>query len=132
MVIGILQAELLIHDASSLKDKRRVVRSLRDRLHREHLVSIAEVDGLDSMSRAVLGIACVARDGQRAGEVLDAVAAKLRDSTDAELGLTRREIIHGRPIGEAGSSDADEPAEDGTDLSAELLRRAAEAEADPT
>ena len=130
MVIGILQVELLIHDASSLKDKRRVVRSLRDRLHREHLVSIAEVDAHDALARAVLGIACVARDGQRAAEVLDAVTAKLRGTTDAELGATRREIIQGRPIGDAAD---DEPIEDpGTNLDAELLRLAEQPEADPT
>ncbi len=40
--VGILQFELLIRQRRSLKDKRRVVRSVRDRLHREHLVSVAE------------------------------------------------------------------------------------------
>ena len=43
MVVGILQFELLVPGATSLKDKRRVVKSVKDRLHREHLVSVAEV-----------------------------------------------------------------------------------------
>jgi uncharacterized protein YlxP (DUF503 family) len=96
MVIGVLQFELLIHDARSLKDKRRVVRSVRDRLHREHQVSVAEVAAHEVLNVAVMGVACVAPEGRRAGEVLDAVTDKLRRLTDAELGDTTREIIRGQ------------------------------------
>ena len=46
MKIAVLQFDLSIHDAESLKDKRRIVQSLKDRLHRDHLVSIAEVEVL--------------------------------------------------------------------------------------
>jgi uncharacterized protein YlxP (DUF503 family) len=95
MVIGILQFELLIHDAESLKDKRRVVNSVKDRLHREHMVAVAEVAAQDALGVAVLGLACVAPDGKRAAEVLDHVSAKLRMLTGAELGDCRREILHG-------------------------------------
>ena len=55
MVVGVLQVKLTIDWASSLKDKRRVVSSLKDRLHREHQVSVAEVGSLDSHRVAVLG-----------------------------------------------------------------------------
>ena len=47
MVVGILQIEVSIDGSTSLKDKRRVVSSLKDRLHREHQVSVAEVDLLE-------------------------------------------------------------------------------------
>lgn len=108
MVIGILQFELLIHGPESLKDKRRVVRSVKDRLHREHMVSVAEVDALDNMGVAVMALACVGRDGAYVGEILDHVSEKLRSLTDAELGATRRDLIHGKalpeePAGEAGA-----------------------------
>lgn len=97
MVIGVLQFELLIPWAGSLKDKRRVVSSVKDRLHRQHLVSIAEVAGHDVLNVAVMGLAVVARDGRRAADVLDRIEAKLRGSmTDAELGETQREILSGR------------------------------------
>jgi len=95
MVIGILQFELLIHDAESLKDKRRVVNSVKDRLHREHMVAVAEVAGLEALNVAVMGLTCVATDGKRAAEVLDHVSAKLRTINGAELGDCRREILHG-------------------------------------
>jgi len=97
MVIGVLQFELLFHDAESLKDKRRVVKSLRDRLHREHMVSVAEIGAHELLNVAVMGVACVAAEGKRAGDVLDAIEAKLRKLVDAELGETQREILQGDP-----------------------------------
>ncbi len=95
MVIGVLQFELLIHDCESLKDKRSVVRSVKDRLHREHQVSVAEVAAQDTLNLAVLGLACVSTDGKRVGEVLDKISAKLRATPGAELGAMRRHIITG-------------------------------------
>ncbi len=120
MVIGILQFELLIHDAESIKDKRRVLRSVKDRLHHEHMVSVAEVGDPDALDAAVMGLACVGSDGRHVGEVLDRITAKLRALTDAELGPVRREIIHG--IDPAADARAD--GDDGSDraLRDELLR----------
>jgi len=98
----VLQFDLHVPWAESLKDKRRVVRSVKDRLHREHQVSVAEVGSLESHTRAVLGLAVVAADGARAGQVLDRITEKLRALTDAELGETRRDILHGSQIEDAG------------------------------
>lgn len=95
MVIGVLQFELLIHGAESLKDKRRVVNSVKDRFHREHLVSIAEVASLDNPSVAILGLALVGREGKHVGEVLDKLTSRLRQLPDAELGDTSRQILYG-------------------------------------
>ncbi|MDX9912544.1 MAG: DUF503 domain-containing protein [Phycisphaerales bacterium] len=94
MNIGILQLDLVVHGAESLKDKRRIVRSLRDRLHREHMASVSEVGALDALNHAVLGVAVVAPDGRRAGEVLDAISAKVRRGLDAELAITGRRILN--------------------------------------
>jgi uncharacterized protein YlxP (DUF503 family) len=62
MTIGVLQLELSIGDAMSLKDKRRVVKSLKDRIAHGHNVSIAEVGALDEHRRSILGVAMVAND----------------------------------------------------------------------
>jgi uncharacterized protein len=64
MVIGVLQLELSIGDAMSLKDKRRVVRSIKDRIAHAHNVSIAEVGALDEHRRSVLGLAMVSNDAR--------------------------------------------------------------------
>jgi uncharacterized protein YlxP (DUF503 family) len=64
MVIGVLQLEIGVGDAMSLKDKRRVVKSLKDRIAHAHNVSIAEVGALDEHRRAVIGIAMVSNDSR--------------------------------------------------------------------
>ncbi len=64
MVIGVLQLEISVSDAMSLKDKRRVVKSLKDRIAHSHNVSIAEVGALEEHRRSILGIAMVSNDRQ--------------------------------------------------------------------
>lgn len=119
MVLGILQFELLIHGSESLKDKRRVVRSVKDRLHREHLVSIAEVAAQDKLNVAVMALACVGSEGGRVGEVLDHVTEKLRAVPGAELGDTSRKILHQDEIEAAASVERENLDEEG--LAQELL-----------
>lgn len=64
MTVGVLQIEVSIPDAFSLKDKRRVIKSLKDRIAHRHNVSIAEVAGLDEHRRCVLGLAMVGNDSR--------------------------------------------------------------------
>lgn len=119
MVVGILQFEVLVHGSQSLKDKRRVVKSLKDRLHREHLVSVAEVGGLDSRDASVLGLALVGRDGEHVGKVLDQITTKLREMIDAEVGDVSRQIIQGM----GGDGPVVDTREADHSLDAELLAR---------
>lgn len=121
MIVGVLQVHLVIHDAQSLKDKRRVVRSVKDRLHREHLVSVAEVASQENPGVAILAITLASADGARIGTVLDVICAKLRALTDAELAGTSRRLLVIDPI------EPEEPdASDLADLASELLARAEE------
>ncbi len=62
MTIGVLQLELSVTDAMSLKDKRRVIKSIKDRIAHGHNVSIAEVGALDEHRRSILGIAMVGNE----------------------------------------------------------------------
>ncbi|HMO25428.1 MAG TPA: DUF503 domain-containing protein [Tepidisphaeraceae bacterium] len=62
MTIGVLQLELSIPAAMSLKDKRRAVKSLKDRIAHAHNVSIAEVDALDEHRRSIIGVAMVGNE----------------------------------------------------------------------
>ncbi len=64
MNIGVLQLELSIGDAMSLKDKRRVIKSLKDRIAHGHNVSIAEVGALDQHRRSIIGIVMVSNDSR--------------------------------------------------------------------
>jgi uncharacterized protein YlxP (DUF503 family) len=62
MHVGILQLDLSIPGAQTLKDKRRVILSLKDRIANSHNVSVAEVDRLDEHQRSIFGIAMVSND----------------------------------------------------------------------
>jgi uncharacterized protein len=95
MFVGLLQFELIVPGATSLKDKRRVVKSIKDRLHREHLVSIAEVEAQEHHRLAVMGVALVSNSAPYIDRVFDRVIAKLRAIPDARLGESTRQIIRG-------------------------------------
>ena len=71
MVVGVLRLTLYIHGASSLKDKRQVLRKVTDRLRSRFNVSVAEVGENDVWQKAVIGIAAVANDHSFVNEVLD-------------------------------------------------------------
>jgi uncharacterized protein YlxP (DUF503 family) len=74
MVVGILRLTLYVPGASSLKDKRQVLRKIVDRLRARFNVSVAEVADNDIWQRAVVGIAAVANDHSFVNEVLDKCA----------------------------------------------------------
>lgn len=73
MIIGTCEIELLIPGSRSLKGKRFILKSLKDRLHHRFNVSVAEVDGHDLWQRGILGIAMVSTDVQHADRVLSEV-----------------------------------------------------------
>lgn len=74
MVVGILRLTLYVPGASSLKDKRQVLRKVIDRLRARFNVSVAEVADNDIWQRAVVGIAAVSNDHSFVNEVLDKCA----------------------------------------------------------
>ena len=58
-MIAFLTLELHIEAAQSLKDKRQVVRSLKDRLRNSFNISIAEIEVTDLWQRATLGVVSI-------------------------------------------------------------------------
>ena len=73
--IGVLTLEIHVEDSHSLKDKRHVVKSLKDRLRDRFNVAVAEIDGLDSWQSSVVAAVTVSNDRVRAEQVLQAVEA---------------------------------------------------------
>jgi uncharacterized protein len=71
VVIGVIGWDLQIHEAHSLKDKRAVVKSLKDRLRAKLNVSVAETGQQDLWQRAELTVSVVATDGRQANSILD-------------------------------------------------------------
>jgi hypothetical protein len=73
VVVGLVTWDLHLDGCASLKDKRRIVKSLKDRLRQRFNVSVAETDSHELWQRAELSCCVVASDRQRAQEVLGAV-----------------------------------------------------------
>ena len=84
MVVGVLTFRLAIFEALSLKDKRRVVKSVKDRLTARHNVSVAEIDDLDHRQAATIGVAMISNDSafvqSALSRILDEVKADPRAS----------------------------------------------------
>lgn len=85
MVVGVCTIELHLPGVGSLKGKRQILLSLKDRLKKAYNVSIAEVDANDLWQRAVLGVACVANEGRHVNQVLDSVLNEIRANPSVEL-----------------------------------------------
>ncbi|MCC7350388.1 MAG: DUF503 domain-containing protein [Phycisphaerales bacterium] len=85
MIIGVLQFELAIHDAMSLKDKRRVIRSIKDRIAHGRNVSIAEVGALDEHRRSILGVSMVSNDGRYVEGALSKLVDFVRSVPQVDL-----------------------------------------------
>jgi uncharacterized protein YlxP (DUF503 family) len=70
---SVLVLDLHLPDASSLKDKRAIIRPILDGAYRRHQVAVSEVGHQDRWQRSVLAFATVASSERQAREVLDAV-----------------------------------------------------------
>jgi len=71
--IGVLTLELKIDHSHSLKDKRHVVKSLKEKLRSRFNVSVAEIDYQDVWQRSVVAAVTVSPDRARAEQVLQSV-----------------------------------------------------------
>lgn len=73
MNVGVLSIDLLLNDSGSLKDKRRVLRRLKDRIKNRFNISIAEIDDMDKWQKATLAIAAVSNDRKHLSGCLDSI-----------------------------------------------------------
>lgn len=85
MIVGTLRVRLLLRESRSLKDKRQVVKSIKDRLRNGFNVSIAEVDALDNRQIVVLGVAMVSNEAHHLKVALGQIVEALRSHPVAEL-----------------------------------------------
>ncbi|MGD0957290.1 MAG: DUF503 domain-containing protein [Candidatus Acidiferrales bacterium] len=76
MPIGLLTLEIHIPDARSLKDKRQVLRSLKDRLRAHYNVAVAELEHQELWQRARVGVVSISGDAKHLEESLEAIAAE--------------------------------------------------------
>lgn len=92
MVIATLELTLTFY-ATSLKDKRSIVKRVLGRVRSEFNVSAAEVDELDNPNGAVVGFASVGNDARYLSGQLDALERFVDDLEIAEIVDVHRELV---------------------------------------
>ena len=93
MFVGVLQLELSIPGAYSLKEKRHVLKGLLERLRRDFAVSAAEVDRQDVWNSAIVGFAFVSNDARHAESHLQRVLNSLEKQREATVADSQIEVF---------------------------------------
>lgn len=94
MTVGVATVTLLLDSTSSLKDKRQVLRSITKRVQNQFNVAIAEVEDLDDMRMATLGITCVSNSAPHVDEMLAKVISFIERNVEyGVLGDIETELI---------------------------------------
>ena len=85
MIVGVLTVDLAVLDARSLKDKRRIIKSIKDRVRNRYNVSVSEVGAQDLMKRSQLGMAMVAVETRSIHSQFDRIVDLIRAIPGATL-----------------------------------------------
>ncbi len=95
MTVGLCRVWLRLPENHSLKEKRRVIKSLTARLHNKFNVAVAEVGDQDRWQIASLGITCVTTSESHAHQMMAGVVAFIRNERlDAEIMDYHTEVMH--------------------------------------
>lgn len=92
MVVGILTLELYLGEATCLKSKRRVLKSLLDRLKSRFNISVAEVGRMDNWQHSTVGISVVSNEQSHAHQIMSAVVRFVEANGSVELTHIETEI----------------------------------------
>ncbi len=93
MVVAAARVELHVHGSHSLKEKRGVVQSIKQRVRNRFNVAVAEVGGQETWQIAVIGLATVSEEGQDARLRLEAAIDFIADLHLAEILSQEVEIL---------------------------------------
>ncbi len=94
MVIGVLKLSLYSGEPQSLKDKRRIVKSLIERLKNKFNVSVAETGSLDSWNHCELGAVCISNEASHADSMLSSIVNYVESDGWLEITGISTELIH--------------------------------------
>ena len=101
MFVGVARVVLRLPGARSLKDRRRVVKSYKERLKARLPVVVAELGDVESYQLATLGLCTVSGDLNQCEEVMHKALSMARSLADALVVDARQEAI---PFGEKGNA----------------------------
>ncbi len=92
MLVAAYTITILIFDSHSLKSKRRVIKSVKERLRNKFNVSVAEVEYHDKHNYAELGIAAIVAQNRHLDEVFGKIMTFLESDSRFEVIETQRVI----------------------------------------
>ncbi len=93
MVVGVLRIELHVPNAQSLKDKRSVIKSLKDQLRGRFNVAVAELDANEKWQRATVGISTVGEERGYVEGLVRQVTEWVRETRLVELIRVEEEYL---------------------------------------
>ena len=93
MTVGIVRVVFRLHGNQSLKEKRRVVKSIVDKSRHRFNVSVAEVGDQDVYQSTVIGVAVIGSDGRVLNSLLDRIVAFMESLGLADLVEHDMELI---------------------------------------
>ena len=93
MILGTAQIKIHMPWVHSLKEKRRVVKSICAKVRNQFNVSVAEIDEQDIHQIAVIGFAGIAGDRAQADSIIDHVVNFVEDNTEGEVISVNRDIV---------------------------------------
>jgi uncharacterized protein len=99
MTVGLARITLFIPESHSLKEKRMVLRRVKDRVRNKFNAAIAEVEEQDLWQRGVLGLALVGNDRRFVESALDEVVRFVRDMTET-TNVEREILTYNQPLAE--------------------------------
>lgn len=94
MVVGVLRLTFALHGVRSLKEKRRVLARLRDRIRSRFNVAWSEVGDQDELQRAEIGVAAISGDARYLDGQLNRVVDEVEGAHVAELVHREMELVH--------------------------------------
>ncbi|HHY64158.1 MAG TPA: DUF503 domain-containing protein [Clostridiaceae bacterium] len=93
MYVGVLRASLFLSEPRSLKDKRRIVKSLIERLRNKFNLAAAEIGALDSWNNCELGIVCVSNEAAHSDRMMASAISFIENMGTVEITRVETEII---------------------------------------
>ena len=93
MIIGVLRLTFRLHENRSLKGKRRMANSLKQKLRNKFNVAVSEVESLDDHKRLVLALTTVANDSRKVESRLSKALAMTEAAATEELVDSQMEIL---------------------------------------
>jgi len=92
MIVGTLQVRLILREARTLKDKRQVLNSIKDKLRNSFNVSVAEIEAQDNPRSIVLGLAMVCNEAHPLKQVFGEIVSALKVHPIAEFVDSEMEV----------------------------------------